>query len=167
VNRTVVSDTGPLLHLGEAGFLDLVHKTGTVLIPPVVSAEWKKHTGVRKQPGWLVVRSLEEPFVDRSQSWVDAEHLDAGEAQAIALVLQEKADWLLTDDAQARQLAEGLKIEVHGSIGVLLWAAVSGYFENRSQAQQVLEALARSSLWVSEWVLREAYKAIDAIYSEE
>ncbi len=36
--------------------------------------------------------------------------------------MQVQAEWLLTDDAAARQLGESLGLEVHGSIGLLLWA---------------------------------------------
>ncbi len=41
---------------------------------------------------------------------------EAAKKQAIALVLQEQAEWLLNDDAKARQFAEALDLEVHGSI---------------------------------------------------
>ena len=37
--RLVVSDTGPVLYLREAGALDLLAKTGEVLIPPAVDNE--------------------------------------------------------------------------------------------------------------------------------
>jgi predicted nucleic acid-binding protein len=79
------------------------------------------------------------------------------------LALQLKADWLLTDDAEARQFAETLGLEVHGSIGLLLWAVAWGHLSNRKKAYESLDALANSSLWVSERVLREARKAIDLL----
>jgi hypothetical protein len=53
--------------------------------------------------------------------------IDAGEADAIGLALQEHADWLLTDDAKARQFAESTGLEVHGSIGLLLWSVAAGH----------------------------------------
>jgi hypothetical protein len=34
----VVSDTGPILHLSEAGALELLSKSGAISIPPAV--EW-------------------------------------------------------------------------------------------------------------------------------
>jgi len=90
--------------------------------------------------------------------------LHAGEAEAIALARQIRADWLVTDDAAARLFAQTLGIEVHGSLGIVLWAAATGRL-NRPQAEAVLERLSRSSLWLSPRVLAEAKKALEKIYS--
>ena len=72
----------------------------------------------------------------------------------------------MTDDAEARQFAERLGLEVHGSIGLLLWAIASGHVENREQAYQILNSLKRSSLWISERVVTAAARAIDELTSE-
>lgn len=98
--------------------------------------------------------------------WVKNNEADIGEAEAIALALQQRSDWLLTDDAQARRFAESLGLEVHGSIGVLLWAVASGLVENRDQGYRLLNGLQRSSLWISERVVTAAGKAIDELTSE-
>lgn len=55
---------------------------------------------------------------------------DEGEAVAIALTMQMQAEWLLTDDAVARQFGESLGLEIHGSIGLLLWAVAVGHVES-------------------------------------
>jgi len=67
------------------------------------------------------------------------------EAEAIALARYLKPDWLLTDDAAARLLGQSLGLEVHGSLGIVLWAAATGYL-NRSEADAILERLKNSSL---------------------
>ncbi len=41
--RIVVCDTGPILHLREAGVLALLAKAGEVLIPPGVNNEMTVH----------------------------------------------------------------------------------------------------------------------------
>jgi hypothetical protein len=82
------------------------------------------------------------------------------------LDLQVKCDWFLTDNTQARQFAESLGLEVHGSIGLLLWAVAVGHIESSEQAYQLLDGLIRSSLWISERVIREATKAIDELFQE-
>jgi predicted nucleic acid-binding protein len=73
----------------------------------------------------------------------------------------------LTDDAKARRFAEGLGLEAHGSIGLLLWAIASGHVESREKAYHMLNGLKRSSLWISERVLQEATRAIDQLTSEQ
>jgi predicted nucleic acid-binding protein len=94
---------------------------------------------------------------------VRANQIDGGEAEAIGLALQEHANWLLTDDAQARQFAESTGLEVHGSIGILLWNVANENILDKALAFQLLDNLASSSLWISERVLHEARRAIDTL----
>lgn len=37
--KLIVCDTGPILHLKEIGLIDLLEKTGRVIIPEVVNSE--------------------------------------------------------------------------------------------------------------------------------
>lgn len=158
--RRVVCNTGPLLHLREARGLELLAETGHVFIPHAVDMETVQHAPDwrRQRPKWLVVETLVRPFDGHARAWEQAGLLDAGEAEVVALARQLKADWLLTDDAAARLFAEALGMEVHGSLGVVLWAAGEGRL-NRTAAHAILNRLARSSLWISERVLVEAKSA--------
>jgi predicted nucleic acid-binding protein len=81
----------------------------------------------------------------------------------VALARQAGADWLLTDDAAARLFATALGIEVHGSLGVLLWAAAAGHLDP-IEAEAALSRLAASSLWVSGQVLEEARSALRRMF---
>jgi predicted nucleic acid-binding protein len=72
---------------------------------------------------WLVTRTLDQPHDAEARDWHRAGLLHLGEAEAMALARQERADWFLTDDSAARVLAEQVAVEVHGSLGVLLWGA--------------------------------------------
>jgi predicted nucleic acid-binding protein len=162
----IVSDTGPLLHLQEADSLDILQAAGRVIIPPGVHAElvdhdpfWDEH-----RPGWIAVEALEPKSAAIADHWLQAGLLDLGESEALSLAIQVKADWLLTDDAAARLIAEQQGLEVHGSLGVVLWAAVSGHLRH-SEAERALEALFGSSLWVSPRVRDEARAALRQLFS--
>ena len=96
------------------------------------------------------------------RSWSDAGLLDLGEAQALALAEQLRATWFLTDDAAARLIAGHLGFEVHGSLGVVLWAAATKRL-GPAEARRTLEALFRSSLWLSARVRSEALAALATI----
>jgi predicted nucleic acid-binding protein len=50
-------------------------------------------------------------------------------------------------------------LEVHGFLGVVLWNVAHGNL-SRSKGEQALDALKRSSLWLSEKILEEARKAV-------
>jgi len=67
----------------------------------------------------------------------------------------------LTDDAKARQFAESLGLEVHGSIAILLWSVATGLIREKTVAMRLLDNLANSSLWISDGVLQAARAAID------
>lgn len=157
----IVCDTGPLLHLNEAGAIQLLKPAGKILIPPIVAAELKRNAPSWKLPKWINSQQLDRAPNNQALEWTRTGTIDAGEASAIGLALQVRSNWLLTDDANARYFAESLGLEVHGSVGVLLWAVAVGYVESRKEAHQLLDGLFNSSLWISERVIDEASKAID------
>lgn len=165
--RIIVCDTGPVLHLREAGILDILRAAGEVIVSAAVDVELGRLVAgwPRSRPRWLHVRRLQsrqraDPMVRQLER-----ELGAGEVEAIVLARTLRADWLLTDDAEARAIAQLAGLEVHGSPGVLLWAAVSGRFPE-GDAHAALDRLARSSLWISARVLEEARLALRKIYAE-
>ncbi|RJP53580.1 MAG: hypothetical protein C4586_01150 [Anaerolineaceae bacterium] len=164
MTRMIVCDTGPLLHLNEAGAIHLLALAGEVLIPTLVVVEFEANAQGWRPPQWVKVVGLDKPAQQKAERRVKADEIDAGEAEAIELALQEHADWLLTDDAKARQFAESAGLEVHGSIGILLWGIVEGHIADKTAAIHLLDNLSNSSLWMSERVLREAKKAINTLF---
>ena len=161
LRRVVVCDTGPLLHLAEANHFDLLQHAGELHIPLAVDAELTDQQAHRAP--WIHVSLLSPPHSAAAQAWQKAGLLDAGEAEAIELARQLRADWLLTDDAAARLVAQSLGLEVHGSLGVVLWSAAVGRLP-RAVAEDALDRLAHSSLWISPSVLAEAKAALNQLF---
>jgi predicted nucleic acid-binding protein len=89
--------------------------------------------------------------------------LDDGEAEAVALARQLNAHWLLTDDTAARLVGQAFGLEVHGSLGIVLWAAATNRLR-RDEAESALDRLAQSSLWVSSSVLLTAKAALGEMF---
>lgn len=143
--------------------MQLMGLAGDVYIPRQVAGEMAYLVADWSTPSWITVEPLLEPYASEAVAWQHAGLLDAGEAAAVALARQVGADWFLTDDASARLFATALGIEVHGSLGILLWAAAAGHFD-RIEAEAVLSRLAASSLWVSGQVLEEARSALRRIF---
>lgn len=164
--KCIVCDTGPLLHLEEARVRDLLARAGEVHAPAVVEAEMRRHEVAwpDRKPSWLRITSLNPSYELEAQDWHQAGLLDAGEAHAIALARQLEAKWFLTDDAAARLIGHSLGLEVHGSLGIVLWAAAMNYL-TRGDCKAALDRLARSSLWVSASVLLAAKTALHRICS--
>jgi predicted nucleic acid-binding protein len=160
----IVSDTGPLLHLYEAQALNLLKLIGKVHIPKAVDIEMDRHEvkWLSQRPEWILVDILTSPHDKMAIAWQQVGLLDPGEAEAIALTQQIKTDWFLTDEALARLLGRSLGLEVHGSLGVVLWAAALGHL-TRSEAEAILDRLRNSSLWVSTRVFAEAKATLDRL----
>ena len=122
----VVSNTTPLITLGEIGLLDVLRQLyGTLLIPPTVMVEYQRGRSVHPlRPDlqgvpWITVQSaLADPLVPAS--------LDAGERDAIALARALHAVRILLDERAARAVAVRLGLTVTGSAGVLLAAKQLG-----------------------------------------
>jgi predicted nucleic acid-binding protein len=104
----IVCDTGPLLHLREAGCLEILQTAGEITIPPAVRAELISHDPFwdRHMPDWIEPGILEPGFLESAARWLQAGLLDPGKAEALSLAAQLKAGWLLTDDAAARLIAQ-------------------------------------------------------------
>ncbi|WP_176226735.1 DUF3368 domain-containing protein [Candidatus Hakubella thermalkaliphila] len=118
-----------------------------------------------QKPKWVQVNVLALPHAPQAAAWQQTGFLDVGEAEAIALARQLTADWLLTDDAAARVFAQLLGVEVHGSLGIVLWAAAVGHLQ-RGDAEATLDRLEQSSLWISAAVLEEAKAALDKLFTQ-
>jgi predicted nucleic acid-binding protein len=165
--KRLVADTGPILHLHEAGALQLFPLIGKVFLPPVVIAELRAHSPSLWPdafPEWAQTQTLLSENQQRALQWRRAGLLHGGEAESLALTLQIKPDWFLTDDAAARLMAESLGMEAHGSIGVVLWAAANNLI-TKSEAEKYLTGLGQSSLWISRKIRAQARAALEKLFA--
>ncbi len=116
----VVSDSSPIISLSLIDRLDLLKKLyGGLLIPPTVCDEISGDKQANHQPinslNWFETRSV---FNTMTVALLLRE-LDLGEAEAIALTYESKADLLLLDDRKARSVAAYLGLPIAGLLDVL------------------------------------------------
>lgn len=111
----VVSDTSPVTSLLQIGRAELLRDLfETVCIPRAVHAELMLfHAAV---PAFIEIRDV----LDRLQVQALEKDLDEGEAQAIVLAVEIRADHLLMDERRGRLIAAG--VPVIGLVGVLFLA---------------------------------------------
>ena len=164
----VVCDTGPVLHLMEAGLLHLLKEAGKIYIPNSVEAElveispqWGK-----ERPRWITIKVLTLNEAKEAEFLFLSGLLDLGEAEAIMLSKRLKAKWLLTDDTEARMFAASLGIEVHGSLGIVLWSAATDHL-SYAEAMEAIDRLSRTSLWISKYIISEAQKALQKMVGKK
>jgi predicted nucleic acid-binding protein len=163
--RIIVCDAGPLIHLSEAGCLDLLKPAGNLFLPHRVAIEVQSAVSVVKPlPAFLQIVELDPHERKQADMWQAAGDLHAGEAEALVLARRKKAGWFLTDDATTRLFVSLLGLEVHGSLGIILWSAAKGNL-SRNEAESALERLEATSLWLSNRIRREARQALEEIMS--
>jgi uncharacterized protein len=143
-----VSNTSPISNLAYIGRLGLLGQQFTkVFIPTAVEAELRQIPDVAarrvidqaRQAGWLMAR----PPVEASLVSLLTVDLHQGEAEAIALALEMKTDWLLIDEKQGRGMARLLGLPVTGVLGVLLRGKKMGHIEAVKPELEALRAKAR------------------------
>ncbi|MDY6782840.1 MAG: DUF3368 domain-containing protein [Cyanobacteriota bacterium] len=124
----IVSDTSPITNLAAIGQLDLLQKLYTCIAIPM--AVYNEMAAVNKAvPGavevqtspWIktqAVANLQQvKIIQESQ-----ENIDLGEAEAIALALEIKANLLLMDERRGRAVAANYGLQVTGLLGVFVQA---------------------------------------------
>ncbi|HXA04726.1 MAG TPA: DUF3368 domain-containing protein [Bryobacteraceae bacterium] len=137
----VVSDTSAVLNLARIGRLELLRLLyQQVLIPSAVSLELSDSRNdlppavdLASMP-WLIIASA----TDRNRVQELREELDAGEAEAIVLAIERRADILLVDERRARKTATAAGLAVTGLIGVVARAKRDGLID---LAKPVLDEL--------------------------
>jgi predicted nucleic acid-binding protein len=70
-----------------------------------------------------------------------------------------KAHMLLTDDTSAMFYSKLINLEVHGSLGIVIWNVGNDYIDKK-EGIKAIKALSRTSLWISEKIVQEAIDAI-------
>ncbi|WP_461864555.1 DUF3368 domain-containing protein [Thermococcus sp.] len=154
----VVSNSTPLIHLAKIGRLELLGEFfGEVLIPEAVYRECVVEGGesedarMVKNGEWIKVEKITDERLKRSLMI----KLDEGESEAIVLALEKKADLILIDDYDGREVARALGLKVTGTIGILLKAKFSGRI---TSLKDELEKLKSTGFWLSEGLYEKILK---------
>lgn len=123
----IVSDTSVITNLIQIDRLILLQQLfQAVIIPAHVFKELAKapdHFGLIKEIDWISTKEISDK--DRLEELMET--LDQGEAEAILLALELKADALLIDEKKGRKIAQEYGILIIGLLGVLIEAKKQGF----------------------------------------
>jgi predicted nucleic acid-binding protein len=160
----VVSDTSVISNLANVGQLGLLQRLyGKLVIPLAVYQELLQANReeltnlVIENLAWIEVRSIQNTALLNTI----APLLDRGEAEAIALTVEVRADRLIIDEKKGRKKAIELGIKVTGILGILLAAKQSGYIQ---RIEPILNALRSSGFWVNEDLYLEVLRLAGESY---
>ncbi len=90
---------------------------GQIITTPEIAEEFGETL-----PNWVDII----PISDKTKQQLLEIQVDKGEASAIALALESKNPLLILDDYKARKLADNLKINYTGTIGLIISAKQKG-----------------------------------------
>lgn len=122
----IVSDTSPITNLIQIGKLELLRQLyHRIIIPPAVYAELaflEHQKSLLEKEDWI------EPNEIHDQTLLPAllQRVDRGEAEAIALAIELKANLILMDEQTGRRVAEEFGLKITGVLGVLVQAKQNG-----------------------------------------
>lgn len=157
---TVVVDASVLIALASLRRLDLIRLVlapDAVYIPDAVWQEVVVQGGGRP----AAVEIARCPWVQRrspslAHSMIlTSEHLDPGEAEAIALAHEVKADVVLMDEKAGRRAAQRSGLRVLGTLGLLLQGKRTGVL---AQVKPELDGLARAGFYIAHSLREEVLK---------
>ncbi|WGV26131.1 DUF3368 domain-containing protein [Halotia branconii] len=103
---------------------------------------------------WLTVQEVE----NKTLISLLQQDLDKGEAEAIALLLEQSLEALLLDEKKARQVARRMNLQILGTLGLLIWAKRQGVIVNLQEQLDALRTVAKFRL--SQQVYDEALRQV-------
>lgn len=159
-----VSDSSTLIHSAGIGRLNLLMEFyEKILIPPAV---WKEVVEEgRSRPGAREVeegrRSGQIEVIKPSdESVVRLLKLDLhdGEAETIALAIEQRPEIVFLDETEARRVADAYGLHKTGLIGILLRAKLEGKVPSLSEELDRLRE--EAGFWIGDGIYQQALQAV-------
>jgi predicted nucleic acid-binding protein len=102
-------------------------------------------------PDWIIISNAQNKIL---QSEI-ATNLDKGEASSIVLAMELKDSILIIGDIKGRKVVRSLKIEIIGTIGILLLAEKKGLIKD---LMTQISLLVENGFWLSGDILEKLNK---------
>ncbi|MEQ9438532.1 MAG: DUF3368 domain-containing protein [Cyclobacteriaceae bacterium] len=131
--KLVIADTSCLIVLTKIERLDLLQKTfDEITISKVIKDEFGE-----KLPDWIQVKKI----TDEKRQQILEMDLDAGEASAMALGLENEESLLLIDERKGRKVARALGLKITGTLGVIINAKEKNFINSIREEIDKLRAI--------------------------
>lgn len=158
----VVSNTSPITNLAAINQLNLLQQLYShIIIPEAVTRELTNVGTI--VPGATEVQTFEwiqvQTITNRSTVISLQLELDEGEAEAIILASELKADLLLLDERRGYQVASRYGLQVKGVLGVLIAAKSRGLIPAVKPVMDELIGIA--GFWVTEQLYNRVLQMVN------
>ena len=144
--KTIISDTSCFIILSKIDELDLLQKLyGEIITTSVIAEEFGE-----KLPNWVKIQDS----IDKFRIQILEIQIDKGESSAIALALEIPESTLILDDIKARKIAQGLGLNITGTIGIIIKAKLQNIIPS---IKPIIEKIKLTNFRISLEVERQAY----------
>lgn len=154
---SVIVNTSPLLYLHQVGYLKLLQNLyGMIIVPNAVVQELE--VGARQGVNvpkintldWISIQSVQS--ISLIPTFID---LGKGEAEVIALGLENSASLLILDDQLGRRIANLYQLKSTGTLGVLVKAKQLGYL---SAVKPIIQILRYQGMWLTDKIVNDVLR---------
>ncbi len=152
--RSVIVNTSPLLYLHQVGCLELLQKLyQNIYVTNAVQEELDvgKNQGIDvpqiDEIAWIKICSVSSVAV--LPTVID---LGKGEAEVIALGIENNNSLLIIDDQLARRIADIYELKYTGTLGVLIKAKQAGYLKSIAP---VIRELRNQGMWLTKQIVNK------------
>lgn len=156
-NSLVIVNTSPLLYLHQVGYLELLQQLySKILTPPAVIQELAvgKNQGINIPDintfEWISITPVKS--ISLIPAVID---LGQGEAEVLALGLENPGSLLIFDDQLARRIANIYQLKYTGTLGVLVKAKKLGYL---SSVAPVIATLRQQGMWLTDNIINDVLR---------
>ncbi len=157
--RVLIVNTSPLIHLAEAGRLELLQVAAPeIRVPAPVAAEIRAYGEADVTARALAEQAwLREVAAPPTPPAILAWDLGPGESSVLAAAHNAPGCGVVIDDLAARRCAEALAIPLRGTLGLVLAAKRAGRI---TSARLVLEHLRDVGMYLSDTVLDRVLRQV-------
>lgn len=145
--KVIIADTSCLIIYDSINQLEILRDTFVELI---VTDEVAEEFG-DKLPDWISIRHI----TNKNKYLELAKNLGKGEASSIALALEFDDSLLIIDERKGRKVAEEMKIEIMGSLGVLIKSKETGAIES---VKDILSLIDKTNFRISDSIKEQVLK---------
>jgi uncharacterized protein len=149
----VVSNTTPLISLLKLDRLEILNKIYSEICIP--SAVYNEIEAGRDKPFYRDLSKIDWIKIIEIQNQNALKYfldLDSGEAEAIVLATEIKADLIIMDEKLGRFHAKHADLKVTGIIGVLIKAKQQGII---TEIKPLLSELIEKNIWIGDKLMNE------------
>lgn len=154
---SVVSDTGPLIHLSEIGCINFLKYFEIIYVPGCVRSEYYKHKK-KSDPDAFDLENIQLHLIEDidlnafiSKNYLS--NLHSGEKECLFLCSNFDIDVILTDDLAVRDVAKRLNITPVGSLGVIVKSYKKNVISLSQAEKHILQLYEISSLYVTKTII--------------